>query len=437
MRAILVACEDKLRLPLKNIRPKILRIASGALTLVVCGAIILGWHAHAAAQETAPATREDRWQQDLSYFAKEFPSDHMDFAKIYAKEKFAAEVASIQQAAPQISDSQIVLRLMRLVASGHIGHTHVLFPPEPIAFHRLPLTLYWYSDGLGVIAAAPEYKDALGTRVVRIGTMTPEQLEAAVEPYIAHENDTWLHELSPGYMIIKEILSELKLTDTDGRVEMTFAKPDGKQFTLTIAPENWSVKGATLNASEALNLPVALYRKHLQSFYWYEYLADSQTLYIQYNKCMDDPSRLFADFSKELFQFADAHSIQRTIVDLRFNQGGNSNVIKPLESGLKSRKALSAQGHLIALIGPSTFSSGLLAAMDFGSDLHAILIGEPTGEKPNSYGEIKILTLPNSQLRMTYCTKFFRLMKNSDPPRLNRKSQLNLPSRISSPAAIP
>jgi hypothetical protein len=410
-----------LRLPLKDIRPKTFRIASSALALVVCSAIILGWHAHAAAQQPPPATREDRWQQDLTFFAKEFPSDHMDFAKIYTKEKFAAEIASIQQAASQISDAQIILRLMRLVASGHIGHTHVLFPPEPIAFHRLPLTLYWYSDGMGVNAAAPEYKDALGARVVRIGSMTPEQLEAAVEPYIAYENDTWLHELSPSYMIVEEILSELELTNADSRVEITFAKADGKQFALAIAPENWSVKGATLNASEALNLPVALYRKHLQSFYWYEYLADSQTLYIQYNKCMDDPSHSFADFSKEVFQFADAHPIQRTIVDLRLNQGGNSNVIKPLESGLKSRKALSAQGHLIALIGPSTFSSGLLAAMDFGSDLHAILIGEPTGEKPNSYGEIKILTLPNSQLRTTCCTKFFRLMKNSDPLALEPK----------------
>nr|HEV7954777.1 hypothetical protein [Candidatus Acidoferrales bacterium] len=136
---------------------------------------------------------------------------------------------------------------------------------------------------------------------------------------------------------------------------------------------------------------------------------------------MEDPSRAFADFAKELFTFADAHTIQRTIVDLRFNQGGNSNVIKPLESGLKSRKALSAQGHLFALIGPSTFSSGLLAATDFDNDLHAVLIGEPSGEKPNSYGEIRILTLPNSQIRTTYCTKFFRLMKNGDPAALEPK----------------
>jgi hypothetical protein len=410
-----------MRLAPKNDRRKTAGIAGSAVALALCGAIVFGWNADIVAQQTPPATREERWQQDLNFFAREFPNDHMDFAKIFTKEQFAAEIASIEQAAPQSSDAQIILRLMRLVASGHIGHTHVLFPPQPMAFHRLPLTLYWYSDGLGVNAAAPEYKDALGSRVVRIGAMTPEQLESAVSQYIAYENETWLHELSPSYMIVEELLDELKITNADGRVEITFAKADGKQFALSIAPEDWSVKGATLNASEALNLPVALYRKHPDSFYWYEYLPDSQTLYIQYNKCMEDPSRAFADFSKEVFAIADAHPIRRTIVDLRFNQGGNSNIIKPLESGLKARKALSGQGHLFALIGPSTFSSGLLAATDFDNDLHAVLIGEPSGEKPNSYGEIRILTLPNSQIRTTYCTKFFRLMKNGDPPALEPK----------------
>lgn len=410
-----------MRLSMKIARRSTVRIVGSTLTLTLCGAMIFGWYARASAQQTPAVAREERWQQDLSLFTKEFPADHLDFAKIYSKEKFAEEMTEIQQAVPQSSDAQIILRLMRLVAGGHVGHTHVLFPPQPMAFHRLPLTLYWYSDGLGVGASAPEYRDALGTRVVRIGAMTPEQLEEAVEPYIAHENDTWLHELSPGYMIVEELLRELKLTNADGRVEITFAKADGSRFTLSIAPEDWSVKRDTLNASDALNLPVALYRKHPDSFYWYEYLPDSQTLYIQYNKCMEDPSRAFADFSKELFAFADAHPIQRTIVDLRFNQGGNSMIIKPLENGLKSRKALSAQGHLFALIGPSTFSSGLLAATEFDNDLHAVLIGEPAGEKPNSYGEVRILTLPNSQLRTTYCTKYFRLMKNSDASALEPK----------------
>jgi hypothetical protein len=45
-----------------------------------------------------------------------------------------------------------------------------------------------------------------------------------------------------------------------------------------------------------------------------------------------------------------------------------------------------------------------MAAIEFRSDLHATLVGEATGEKLNGYGEVKVLTLPNSGLKMQYST---------------------------------
>jgi hypothetical protein len=411
-------CEGELRLAPKNSRREALRIGAVALASLLGLAVVLVWHMHAAAHHIPPATREGRWQEDLSFFAREYPSDHKDFDKIFGKEKFAAEMAVIEETAPQSSDAEIILKLMRFVASGHVGHSVVRFPPAPMAFHRLPLNFYWYSDGLAVIAASKEYTNVLGARVVRIGTMTPEQVEAGVASYFSYENETWLHQQSPIYMIVQEILRDLKLTNVDGTVDITFADADGIPFTLGVAPADWSANSSLITAIDGLKLPAALYRKNSKANYWYEYLPDSQTLYIQYNRCVNDPNLSMKDFSKRLFAFADSHAIQRTIVDLRFNQGGDSSVINPLERGLKSRKALSSQTRLIALIGPATFSSGLMAAMDLRDDLHAVLIGEPTGEKPNSYGEVKMLKLPNSQLEISYCTKFFRLMKNEDPPAL-------------------
>jgi C-terminal processing protease CtpA/Prc len=91
----------------------------------------------------------------------------------------------------------------------------------------------------------------------------------------------------------------------------------------------------------------------------------------------------------------------------------------PLVEGLKLRPALNAKGHLYALIGRSTFSSGLLAAIDLKREASAILVGESTGGKPKSYGEMRSFKLPHSQLEVTYCTKYFHLMHDTDPPSLN------------------
>ncbi|HEX4947987.1 MAG TPA: peptidase S41, partial [Blastocatellia bacterium] len=64
---------------------------------------------------------------------------------------------------------------------------------------------------------------------------------------------------------------------------------------------------------------------------------------------------------------------------------------------------------LYVITGNSTASSGMLCAIDFRNQTNAILLGEPTGGKPNSYGNILSLTLPNSGLACSYSIKYFSL----------------------------
>jgi hypothetical protein len=277
--------------------------------------------------------------------------------------------------------------------------------------------MQWFSDGLAVVETASEYREVLGSRVVRIGSMTPEQVEAAMAPYISHENDARLHVQSPRYMTLVELMQHEKIADVAGHLQLTCAKVDGKEFTVEIAPMGPAeARRKFVNAADALHIPAELCNKHPKAFYWYEYLSDTQTLYIQYNKCANETNNPFAGFAKTLFAFADSHPVRRVVVDLRFNAGGSSGIVKPLVEGLTSRPALKAQGHLYALIGGQTFSSGVMAVMDFRNDLHAILVGEPTGNKPNHYGQQQNFELPNSRLMVHYSTKHFRLTPDADPP---------------------
>jgi C-terminal processing protease CtpA/Prc len=215
-------------------------------------------------------------------------------------------------------------------------------------------------------------------------------------------------------MLFDELLAYLRIVPPKGRVRFTFERNDGKRFDLEIP--RWLLKAQTnmVFALEGLEIETPLYRKKPDAAYWREYLAGTRTLYIQYNKCQD-VGQPFESFAREALSFADSHSVQRVVVDLRFNAGGDSRVVKPLIEGLKSRRALSADGHLYALIGPVTYSSGMMAALDFKQELHAILIGEPTGGKPNQFGEIKRATLPNSNLAVFYPVKYFHPIPDADP----------------------
>jgi hypothetical protein len=371
-----------------------------------------------ASKLAALTSREARWNEDLDYLARELPARHKDFYKLIAKKKFKSQMQTLKSEMPQLSDAEVILRLMRTTASLGVAHTTVRGPTGTLAFGRYPLVMYWYSDGLGVFAATQEYRQAIGAHVVGIGSMTPEQVEAAVAPYISRENDAWLHDTSPRLMATPEVLKSLKIAKPDGTVRLSLIQPDGTPLILEVAPARPSVLRQLIFPWEALHLPMPLCHKHPNASYWYEFLPATQTLYIQYTKCRDDPDQPFEQFVRELFAFADSNPVERVIVDLRTNGGGASSVIRPLIAGLKSRPALTARGHLYALIGRSTFSSGVFAAVDLRDQAGAILVGEPTGGKPNSYGDTPSFKLPNSQLEVRYCTKYFRLIKRGNPPSL-------------------
>ena len=361
------------------------------------------------------------WREDLDYFAKELPAKQKEFAKLISKDKFDRMVVELEREAPQFSDSEIILQLTRIVAALGVAHTHVQIPSGSAsnALQVYPIRMQWFSDGLAVIAAAPEYRVALGGRVVRMGTMNPEQVEAAVAPYISSENSTYTHIHSPDFMKYADLMRREKIADSAGRLQLTCAKADGKEFRLEIASKGSaaiSPKWATVQ--QVFHIPTEFCRKQPKAYYWYEYLPDTHTLYIQYSKCEDEPGNPFQDFVNKLFAFADSRTVNRVVVDLRFNGGGTSSIVKPLIEGLKTRPALNAKGHLYTLISGHTFSSAVFAAVSFRNDLHAVLVGEPAGNKPNHYGQFDSFELPNSKLKVQYSTKHFYLMPDSDPPSL-------------------
>ena len=115
-----------------------------------------------AGQAPNPPSRAAQWEEDLQLFAKQFPASHIDFAKLYVPAAFDGELAALRANIASLTDAQITLRLMKLVASAHVAPTYV-GAPRLQPFHRLPLALAWYADGPAVIGASSEYAAAIGT----------------------------------------------------------------------------------------------------------------------------------------------------------------------------------------------------------------------------------------------------------------------------------
>jgi C-terminal processing protease CtpA/Prc len=82
---------------------------------------------------------------------------------------------------------------------------------------------------------------------------------------------------------------------------------------------------------------------------------------------------------------------------------------------LAAVKEINQKGRLFVIIGRRTFSSAILNALDLKKKTAAVFYGEPTGGKPNHFGEIETLTLPHLKLKVSYSTKYFQFVDGDDP----------------------
>lgn len=142
---------------------------------------------------------------------------------------------------------------------------------------------------------------------------------------------------------------------------------------------------------------------------WFEFLADSRTLYLQYNAVANKhDGETLAAFFRRVFQFVEANPVEKFVIDLRGNSGGNGVLNWPLIYGLIRSDKVNQKGRLFTLIGRQTFSAGLHAAALLELHTRTLFVGEPTGGKVNSYGDHIQLTLPHSRLEVFIAPYFYQ-----------------------------
>jgi hypothetical protein len=176
-----------------------------------------------------------------------------------------------------------------------------------------------------------------------------------------------------------------------------------------------AVSAPTLvDLTASAGFPLPFYRQRRDENYWYAPLAEAGAVFLQYNRCQDS-AEPFTAFAERLFREMDRDPMLRLVVDVRHNAGGDSRVDDALFRGLDARATRFTRGRLFGLIGGETFSSGMWTADDLRRR-GAVLVGTPTGGKPNSYGNVSNFRLPSSDLQVFYSPTLFRLVPDADPP---------------------
>ncbi len=396
--------------------------ALAACCLVLCA--ILG--CDDPASRTLPTDRVGRWQLDVDSFAQLLTELHPNpFGRI-PRSRFDSEIASLRDEVSSLSDAAVVVGLMRILSL--VGDSHTTIDLRSFnGFRQLPLRFEWFADGIFVVGATEEYRQALGLRLVRVGNAPLEAMIEALSEVIPYENDSWLRFSLVNMLTIPEVLEAQNLVAESSRIRLELEDAEGGVVEMEVAAE----PRQALTFLEAGPPPEArpLYRQRQDDNYWLVFLEPSQTLYVQYRRASDGGPESFSQFATRIVQRLDTEPVRALVLDLRNNTGGNSGLMEPLLVALERRPAWSGGEGLYTIIGRATFSSALMNAFDLKARTRAILVGEPTGGKPNHYGQVSSFNLPTSRIRVFHSTRFFRLSATSDPPSLEPDVRVEVPSR--------
>lgn len=351
---------------------------------------------------------KEAWREDLQYLAAELPRRHANAFHAITREQFASAVADLDARIPKLQPNEIVVGLTRLTAMIGDGHTHLQWPR---AYGFVPLRLFWFGNELRVIQTTEKYRSALGTKLVKIGETNINDAYAKDLPYISQEeSEGFLRSASAWDLICPAQLQALGLVPETTHALYTFEDDKGHRFSLDLPAMSRDEKATWIYPAK--QLPLYLQKPDVPL--WFTYMADAQTVYFNFRGY---PSRTeFRKFANEFFAFLDGHPVERLIVDMRNNGGGDFTKGRDFIIGeIIKRDQINRRGRLYVLIGRVTYSAGMTNSTDFRKDTKAILVGEPTGARPNGYQENRYFKLPNSHLDVSVSTQLYKFQEKDTP----------------------
>jgi tetratricopeptide (TPR) repeat protein len=346
------------------------------------------------------------WQSDLKYLQQTVHSEYpFLFKKVTAKE-FDAEVEKLYLQIPKLQNHERIAGIARLVSLFKYGHTTMAWWEIPVKYRVVPVNFYWFSDGIFVEGTDKKNESLVGAKLLKVEGKPVSATLVAIRPLVPAENDQFFKANGLDFLTMPEALHAQGIcTQLKNSVTFTFQK-DGKTFDHTLPamegvdiPRQYGFVNTGkdwISVRDQSTRP--LYLKNLDKIYYYEYLPQSKTVYVRHSQIQDEKEESTSVFYKKIFEFIEKNDVERLVLDVRLNGGGNNYKNKPIVTGIIECRKINQPGKLFVITGRRTFS----ACQNLVNELHnytrAVFVGEPTAENINFYGDTRRVELPKSKI---------------------------------------
>ncbi len=397
----------------------------------------------------ATALTVEEWRIDLAYLVDLIEVQHPDPFTRISREAFLEQVQDLEDTLAARSDTEVAAAMMHLVGSIRDGHT-TLHPKGRVEFRRwLPLSFYQFEDGLFIVAAHKDHQQLIGRRLLRVEDTPVDQVLPKIKALMGSDNAAGndqnifylgsvdaLHAL--GFASSNEAVV-LTTSDSAGRaekvpvpvVEGEFVLDESRFWGEMYAPVPTAVlsefvmlDGISLRAfarstpEEMASLPLHL--RHRRA-YWATHLPEQSVYYMQINHTTSGargPYESFEQFYESAFEFLEKNPVDKFVLDLRYNSGGDGSIVTPFVHKFIRDDKVNRPGHLFTITGRKTYSAATMLVDLMLKHTNTLLVGEPLGSALNGYGDPRSYVLPSSGMSLDLSSEFWKLVHSSKSPRM-------------------
>jgi hypothetical protein len=389
---------------------------------VISGGVVHGADPGAAASGTpaavpAPLT-PPQMRADLVYLRDEIGSKDKSF-DARGRRQFEAIICEAIDHVDSLTAPQFGLTVARALAASHNSHTAA--PPYSL-FHALPLRFAWFSDGLYVVKAHPDFANLIGVRVEKFGSLSAEQVLQRLSPYLSGRPE-WQRASSPLWLMFLEPLYAIGASSSQEEATLTFRMKDGTAQTLMLhaapsrdptknyglwspfIPDAQTLPGRWPHALDGLAAVPLAYQPPVD-IAGQMIGGDQRILYIRSNLVDSIGSGSFDQHLAAVQQIILKEHPQNIVVDLRFNEGGDFFNTLLMSEALPN--LVPQKGRVFVLVDGVTHSAAIVTAARlryFGAG-RTLFVGTPMADHGDFWAEGGNERLPNSRISVSYASQF-------------------------------
>ena len=345
--------------------------------------------------------RDQKWINDITYLETVLPKKHKNLYFKQTEDYFIQSLEDLKGKVSQYTDEELNFKLSIIVASMGDTHTRLNIGLDK----QYPLNLYWYDEGIYIVDTGEDYKDLLYSKIISLNEKPIEEVAEAFKPFFAGANEQWFKNQVMYYIPSPALLKYFGIIEED-KISLKLETLEGKVKEVEMLPIT-SEEVQFIQDESVYNIP--FYKQHPYENYWQEYLPEDKLLYVSFRSSMEMLDKPFAIFTEEVFKTLKEEKVEKLVIDLRENQGGNP-IFTPFLKKLK-KSPLNNKNQLFVVMGRKTYSQGLNTVLLLKRDTEATVIGEKSGGQPNHYGQTKMFRLPNSQIGVSYSTRYIKTIK--------------------------